>query len=75
MYTLDKLEVGESAFIDSLNITGNFRRRLLDLGIIKGSEITALYKSPAKNPTAYFIKGTVIAIRDEDAKNILLIKN
>lgn len=70
MYTLDKLKINESAFIDSIDIADNFRRRLLDLGFIKGSKITALYKSPSKNPTAYLIKGTVIAIRDEDANKI-----
>jgi ferrous iron transport protein A len=70
MYTLDKLKINETAFIDSINITDNLRRRLLDLGFVKGSEIIALYKSPSKNPTPYLIKGAVIAIRDEDAKNI-----
>lgn len=70
MYTLDKLKLNETAFIDTIDIKNSFRRRLLDLGFIKGSKITALYKSPSKNPTAYLIKGAVIAIRDEDAKNI-----
>jgi len=70
MYTLDKLKITETALIDKVNITNSFRRRLLDLGFIKGSKITALYKSPSKNPTAYLIKGAVIAIRDEDAKKI-----
>ena len=70
MYTLDKLKINETAFIETINITDDFRRRLLDLGFIKGSKITALYKSPSKNPTAYLIKGAVIAIRVEDAKKI-----
>lgn len=70
MYTLEKLKINESAIIDAIDITDGFRRRLLDLGFVKGSKITALYKSPSKNPTAYLIKGTVVAIRDEDAKNI-----
>lgn len=75
MYTLDKLNINETAFIESVNINNDFRRRLLDLGFIKGSQITALYKSPSKNPTAYFIKGSVIAIRDEDARLIKVIKS
>ncbi|MBE5812049.1 MAG: ferrous iron transport protein A [Clostridiales bacterium] len=70
MYTLDKLKINKTAFIDNVDISDGFRRRLLDLGFIKGSKITALYKSPSKNPTAYLIKGAVIAIRDEDAKQI-----
>ena len=70
MYTLDELKINETAFVETIDISNSFRRRLLDLGFIKGSKITALYKSPSKNPTAYLIKGAVIAIRDEDAKNI-----
>lgn len=72
MYTLDKLKINETAFIDAIAITDNFHRRLLDLGFVNGSKITALYKSPSNNPTAYLIKGTVIAIRTEDAQKIIL---
>ena len=72
MYTLNKLKINESAYIDKINIIDNYRRRLLDLGFVKGSKITALYRSPSGNPTAYMIKGAVIAVRNEDAKNILI---
>lgn len=72
MYTLDKLKINESAYIDKINIIDNYRRRLLDLGFVKGSKITTLYRSPSGNPTAYMIKGAVIAVRNEDAKNILI---
>ncbi|MBR2735260.1 MAG: ferrous iron transport protein A [Clostridia bacterium] len=47
-------------------------RRILDLGMVRGAEIKALHKSPTGNLTAYFIKGAVIALRDSDAKNILV---
>lgn len=47
-------------------------RRILDLGIVRGSEIKPLHKSPMGNLTAYLIKGTVIALRDSDTKNILV---
>ena len=49
-------------------------RRILDLGISRGSKIKALHKSPTGNLTAYFVKGTVIALRDSDAKNILVYR-
>ena len=70
MYTLDKLKPNETAFITKININDNYRRRLLYLGFVNGSKITSLYKSPSGNPTAYLIKGAVIAIREEDAKKI-----
>ena len=45
---------------------------MLDLGLVSGAYIKALQKSPSLDPTAYLIKGTVIALRKEDAKNILV---
>ena len=50
-------------------------RRMLDLGIVRGTKIKALHKSPMGNLTAYLIKGAVIALRDSDAKNILVYKS
>lgn len=46
------------------------RRRLLDLGVIPGTEIKAELVSPGGDPTAYRIRGTVIALRDSQAKLI-----
>ena len=45
---------------------------MLHLGLIKGTVVEALQRSPAGDPTAYFIRGTVIALRNEDANKILL---
>jgi len=71
--TLDVLQIGESAIIHSLNSTKLERRRMLDFGLIPEATITALYTSPFNNPTAYLIKGTVIALRNEDARKIIII--
>ena len=49
---------------------GNIRRRLLDLGLVKGAKITPVLVSPSKDPRAFEIRGTLIAIRREDAKLI-----
>ena len=70
--TLDDLKIGTSAIIKSLTSSNLERRRMLDFGLIPNAKITALYKSPFNNPTAYLIKGTVIALRNEDAKKILI---
>lgn len=71
-YTLDLLPIGKVAEIVSLKSKGIQRRRMLDLGLVNGAYIKALQKSPSLDPTAYLIKGTVIALRKEDAKNILV---
>ena len=70
--TLNNLPIGHKCVVSSLLSSGNERRRMLDLGIIPNTYIEALYKSPAGDPVAYFIRGTVIALRSEDANKILI---
>ena len=67
---LSSLPVGKSATVTSLSAKGAERRRFLDLGIVRGSEIAALMKSPFGDPTAYSIRGAVIALRHDDARKI-----
>ena len=40
---------------------------MLDLGIVKGTLITPIFKSPSSDPTAYEIRGSLIALRKEDS--------
>ncbi|MBO4897466.1 MAG: ferrous iron transport protein A [Clostridia bacterium] len=62
---------GKCAEIYKIMCKGENRRRFLDLGMIKGTKVVPLFKSPAGDPTAYLVRSAVIAIRSEDAKNIL----
>lgn len=70
--TLDKLPINEIGTIQKLNSNKEIKRRLMDLGMIKGTKIKALYKSPLGDPVAYLTRGSVLAIRNEDAKNITI---
>ena len=54
---------------------GDNRRRLLDLGFVKGTEISIDLMSPLQNPKAYLVKGTSIALRNDQASKILIQKN
>lgn len=55
-----------------LLVEGLTRRRLLDLGLLPGTEVRALMKSPLGTPTAYDVRGTVLALRSEDASKIVV---
>jgi ferrous iron transport protein A len=70
--TLDEMKVGERARVVRLLVEGLTRRRLLDLGLLPGTEVRAVMKSPMGNPTAYDIRGSVLAIRSEDASKIVV---
>jgi len=68
--TLDQLPVGDRATVLSLSFAGLKRRRMLDLGFVPGSAVRALQESPWGDPVAYAVRGAVIALRREDAKQI-----
>lgn len=54
---------------------GESRRRLLDLGFVKGADISIDLMNPLGEPHAYLIKGTSIALRKDQAKKILIKKD
>lgn len=70
--SLAELPTGERCFVSGLTSKGADRRRMLDLGIVPGTEIEAVLKSPSGGVTAYLIRGALIAIRQEDALNIII---
>ncbi|MCP4423256.1 MAG: metal-dependent transcriptional regulator [Chloroflexi bacterium] len=69
------LEPGESAEVIGIISAsrGAERRRFMDLGILPGTEITAEMRSPGGDPTAYIIRGALIALRKEQA-NLIKVK-
>jgi len=71
---LSELEPGESAEIVRISKAsrGAERRRLMDLGILPGTLVSAEIKGPVGDPTAYRIRGALIALRREQAQRILI---
>lgn len=69
---LDTLEPGETGLVTEISSLsrGVERRRLLDLGIIPGTEIGVEMTNPRGDPTAYNIRGTMIALRSSQARLI-----
>ena len=66
------IKPGEEAEIAGLVAEGSIRRRLIDIGLVEGTKISCLFKSPFSDPTAYQIRGAVIALRREDSENIIV---
>ena len=72
MIGLDKLKINECAIVKRLHNNNDIKRRLLDIGIVPGSRIECVMESPFKDPRAYLVKGAIYAIRNSDAKNVLV---
>ena len=51
---------------------GYERFRLLDLGVVPGTEIQVALNNPLKDPVAYWIRGAVIALRKEQSDKIFV---
>lgn len=64
-------ESGQLAYI-SRRIVGGERRRLLDLGFVPGTSITREFDSMLGSPTAYRVRGAVVALRREQAARIFI---
>ena len=69
---LCELKAGESATVRALLSTGGIRRRLMDIGVVNGTTVTCVGRSPGGDPAAYAIRGAVIAIRDRESAEILV---
>lgn len=70
---LSGLQVGESCTVTDIHARGSIRRRLLDIGLIEGTRVKCVMKSPCGDPVAYQIRGAVIALRNEDGARIDII--
>jgi len=68
---LYKLPLGRKGTVTEIAAKGALRRRMQDLGIIDGTSVKVLLKSPSGDPKAYQIRGAVVALRSEDASKIM----
>ncbi|MDE6727474.1 MAG: ferrous iron transport protein A [Oscillospiraceae bacterium] len=71
-HTLDDIAVGERAVVKELETKGAMRRRLLDIGLCEGTAVECVGRSPMGDPSAYLIRGAVIAIRARDCRSVIV---
>ena len=69
---LSALAEGESAYVTEISAGPAMDRRLADLGLVRGTRVTCMLRSPAGDPRAYLIRGALIALRRADADGIWL---
>jgi len=70
---LNTLDTGQTAVIGDSRHTGEMRRRLQDIGLIRGTSVVCVGRSPLGDPAAFLIRGAVIALRDRDTALIEIL--
>lgn len=68
--SLAELTRGEKAVVREVNSPGSIRRRLMDIGLVEGTVVECIGRSPFGDPSAFQIKGAIIALRREDSNTV-----
>lgn len=68
MTTLDALPLGASGQVTAVGGEPGLRRRLLEMGLVPGTTITALRRAPLGDPLELSVRGYLLSLRIEQAK-------
>lgn len=72
---LNELQINQLAKVVSIDCAKSLKQRLLDLGLVNDTFISPIFSSPLGDPIAYEFRGNIIAIRKNEAKNIVVKTN
>ena len=68
--TLNELKVGATAKVVRLNGEGAVKRRIMDMGITKGTEVTVRKVAPLGDPIELTVRGYELSIRKDEAAKV-----
>ncbi len=64
---LSDLKTGESAVIIKVSGHGGFRRRILEMGFVRGQKVVAILNAPLRDPIKYSLMGYEVSLRRSEA--------
>lgn len=70
---LSELKTGEKAVIVKVSGYGAFRKRIIEMGFIQGTEIEVILNAPLKDPVKYRIMNFEVSLRRKDAESIEVV--
>lgn len=71
--TLNDIEVGGACTVERLNDSGEIRRRIMDMGITKGTQVSVTKVAPLGDPIDVTVRGYHLSLRRSDAANIEVV--
>ena len=70
MATLKDVKVGESCTVSALTGTGALKRRIMDMGLTKGTHVYVKKVAPLGDPIALDVRGYELSVRRDEAEKI-----
>ena len=68
MKTMKEAKVGEECVVSKINGEGALRRRIMDMGITRGTKLTVIKEAPLGDPMEIELRGYHLSLRREDAE-------
>ena len=72
MKTLKDIKIGETAVVNRLNGEGAVKRRIMDMGITKGTSVYVRKVAPLGDPIEVTVRGFELSLRKADASSIIV---
>jgi Fe2+ transport system protein FeoA len=66
--TLDQLQTGQLATVRAVGGKGALRRRLMDMGLVRGVSIELIKAAPMGDPLEYLVRGYHLSLRRAEAQ-------
>jgi len=67
---LSELSPGESGIISRIEGRGEERRKLLDMGLVRGTRITVVRRAPLGDPIELLVRGYNLSLRLDEAEGV-----
>ncbi len=67
---LRRLQVGQRARINHVEAAGELGRRLRDMGLVPGTEVTVIGRAPLRDPVALRLRDFTLTLRNNEADHI-----
>lgn len=72
MATLREAKIGDTVTVKKINGEGALKRRIMDMGITKGTRIYIRKVAPLGDPVEVTLRGYELSLRKGDAENIII---
>ena len=70
---LSELKPGEKGVVSKVVGDREIRRRLLDMGLTRGTEIIVVRRAPLGDPVEFLLKGYNLSLRKRESENVYVI--
>ena len=72
--SLRQMNIGEKGVISNISVSGELGRRIRDMGLIPGTEISVVGRAPLQDPVAFRLSGVTVTLRNKEADYITVTR-